>query len=269
MSDAAAPGAGAPEAPLVLVEHDGPVAVLRLNRPEVLNALSTPLVTAIGDALEAVEADPALRCSIITGEGGKAFSAGADIAEFVHAGPVDIALGARMRAWDRLRRITKPLIAAVDGYAMGGGCELAMLCDIALASETAVFGLPETAIGVVPGAGGTQRAIRTLGKPLAMEMILAGRRLRADEALQHGLVTKVLPREELLPEAVRIAQEIAKRSPVAIRLARDAVNQALELPLAGGLELERRAIAVAFGSHDAKEGFTAFLEKRPPEFTGR
>lgn len=256
------------DAPLVLVETDGPVALIRLNRPEVLNALSTPLVSAIADAFEAIEADDAIRAVVITG-GEKAFSAGADISEFVDAGPVDLIMGPRFKAWDRVRRFSKPTIAAVDGYAMGGGCELVMICDIAVASDTAVFGLPETTIGVVPGAGGTQRAIRTLGKPLAMEMILAGRRLKAEEALQHGLVTKVVPREELLAEAKRIAGEIAKRSPVAIRLARDAVNQALELPLAGGLEVERRAIAVAFGSEDAKEGFTAFLEKRPPEFKGR
>lgn len=254
--------------PLVLVERHGAVGLVRLNRPEVLNALSNGLISAIADALEQLDADDAIRCTILTG-GEKAFSAGADIAEFVHAGPVDVALGGRMRSWDRLRRLTKPLIAAVDGYAMGGGCELAMICDIAIASETAQFGLPETTIGVVPGAGGTQRAIRILGKPLAMEMILAGRRLKADEALAHGLVARVVPREELLPEALRIAGEIAKRSPVAIRLARDAVNQALETPLAAGLEIERRAIAVAFGSEDAKEGFNAFLEKRPPEFKGR
>lgn len=255
-------------APLVLVERDGPLGLVRLNRPEVLNALSTAFVIAIAEALEELDADDAIRCIILTG-GEKAFSAGADISEFLAASGIDIALGVRMRSWDRLRCITKPLIAAVDGYAMGGGCELAMICDIAIASESAVFGLPETTIGVVPGAGGTQRAIRTLGKPLAMEMILAGRRLKADEALAHGLVARVVPREALLDEARRIAGEIASRSPVAIRLAREAVNGALETGLSAGLELERRAIALSFTSEDAKEGFAAFVEKRPPEFRGR
>ena len=266
MSDGAAQG-GAP-APLVLVETDGPVVLIRLNRPEVLNALSTPTINAVADALETVDADPALRVAIITG-GEKAFSAGADISEFVEAGPVDLIMGPRFKAWDRVRRCTKPTIAAVDGYALGGGCELMMTCDIAIATPSAQFGLPETTIGVVPGGGGTQRAIRVLGKPLAMEMILAGRRLTAEEALQHGLVTRIVPREELLGEARRLAGEIVQGSPVAIRLARDAVHQALELPPAGGLEVERRAIAIPFGSEDAHEGVTAFLEKRPPEFTGR
>lgn len=255
-------------APLVLVERQEPIAIVRLNRPEVLNALSNPLVSAIADTLEALAADPAIRCVVLAG-GEKAFSAGADISEFVDATAVDIALGERFTYWERLRRVTVPIVAAVDGYAMGGGCELVMACDIAIASETAVFGLPETSIGVIPGAGGTQRAIGILGKSLAMEMILSGRRLKAEEAAAHGLVSKVVPREELLGEALRIAGEIAKRSPVAIRLARDAVNAALETGLSAGMDIERRAIAIAFSSEDAKEGFAAFLEKRKPEFRGR
>ena len=255
-------------APLVLVERQEPIAIVRLNRPEVLNALSNPLVSAIADTLEALAADPAIRCVVLAG-GEKAFSAGADISEFVDATAVDIALGERFTYWERLRRVTVPIVAAVDGYAMGGGCELVMACDIAIASETAVFGLPETSIGVIPGAGGTQRAIGILGKSLAMEMILSGRRLKAEEAAAHGLVSKVVPREELLGEALRIAGEIAKRSPVAIRLARDAVNAALETGLSAGMDIERRAIAIAFSSEDAKEGFAAFLEKREPEFRGR
>ena len=255
-------------APLVLVERQEPIAIVRLNRPEVLNALSNSLVSAIADTLEALAADPAIRCVVLAG-GEKAFSAGADISEFVDATAVDIALGERFTYWERLRRVTVPIVAAVDGYAMGGGCELVMACDIAIASETAVFGLPETSIGVIPGAGGTQRAIGILGKSLAMEMILSGRRLKAEEAAAHGLVSKVVPREELLGEALRIAGEIAKRSPVAIRLARDAVNAALETGLSAGMDIERRAIAIAFSSEDAKEGFAAFLEKRKPEFRGR
>ena len=255
-------------APLVLVEREEPIAVVRLNRLEVLNALSLELLNAVADAVEALDADPAIRCIILTG-GEKAFSAGADISEFLSATPVDVALGERMARWDRFRRLNTPVIAAVDGYAMGGGCELVMTCDIAIASERAVFGLPETTIGVIPGAGGTQRAIGIIGKSLAMEMILAGRRLSAQEAAAHGLVSRVVAPDALLEEARRIAGEIAKRSPVAIRLARDAVNMALETSLAAGIEIERRAIGLAFSSEDAKEGFTAFLEKRPPEFRGR
>ena len=262
-----AKGAAAAAA-LVLVEREEPIAVVRLNRPEALNALSNELLGAAADALEALDADEAIRCIVLTG-GEKAFSAGADIAQFVDATAIDVALGERMARWDRVRRLHTPVIAAVDGFAMGGGCELAMICDLAIASDRAVFGLPETAIGVIPGAGGTQRAIRILGKALAMEMILAGRRLTAREALEHGLVSQVVAREALLDEARRIALEIARRSPVAIRLARDAVNQALETGLSAGLELERRSIALAFSSEDAQEGFAAFLEKRPPQFRGR
>ena len=257
-----------PGAALVLVEREEPTALVRLNRPEVLNALSNELIGAVAEVLEALDADPAIRCIILTG-GEKAFSAGADISQFVSATAIDVALGERMVRWDRIRRINTPLIAAVDGFALGGGCELVMICDIAIASDRAVFGLPETTIGVIPGAGGTQRAIRILGKSLAMEMILAGRRLTAQEAAEHGLVSRIVAPDALLEEARRIAREIAKRSPVAIRLARDAVNMALETGLSAGLEIERRAIALAFSSEDAKEGFNAFLEKRPPEFRGR
>ena len=255
-------------AALVLVEREESIALVRLNRPEVLNALSNELIGAVAEAFEALDADPAIRCIILTG-GEKAFSAGADITQFVSTTAIDVALGERTARWDRLRRINTPLIAAVDGFALGGGCELVMICDIAIASDRAVFGLPETTIGVIPGAGGTQRAIRILGKPLAMEMILAGRRLTAQEAAEHGLVSRIVAPDALLDEAHRIAREIAKRSPVAIRLARDAVNMALETGLSAGLEIERRAIALAFSSEDAKEGFTAFLEKRLPEFRGR
>lgn len=261
-------GATAADSPLVLVEREDAIAVVRMNRPEVLNALSNGLIGAIATAFEELSADPAVKCIVLTG-GEKAFSAGADISEFVNSTGIDIALGERLALWDRLRRTTTPVIAAVDGYALGGGCEIAMLCDIAIASDRAVFGLPETAIGVVPGAGGTQRMIRTVGKSLAMEMILGGRRLTAREALDYGVVSRVVAREALLDEAKRLAREIARRSPVAVRLARDAVNQALETGLSAGLEVERRATALSFSSEDAKEGFTAFLEKRPPEFRGR
>ena len=257
-----------PGAPLVILEREEPIALVRLNRPEVLNALSTELIGAVAGALEALDADPAIRCIILTG-GEKAFSAGADISQFVNATAIDMALGERMARWDRVRRINTPVIAAVDGFARGGGCELVMTCDIAIASDRAVFGLPETTIGVIPGAGGTQRAIGILGKSLALEMILAGRRLTAQEAAEHGLVSRIVAPDALLDEARRIAREIAKRSPVAIRLARDAVNMALETGLSAGMEIERRALALAFSSEDAQEGFKAFLEKRPPEFRGR
>lgn len=262
-----AAGAGA-AADLLLVERDEPIALVRLNRPDVLNALSNELIGAIADTLEALDADAAIRCIVLTGSE-RAFSAGADIAQFVGGTAIEVALGQRLARFDRIRRVKTPVIAAVDGFALGGGCELAMSCDLAIASDRAVFGLPETAIGVIPGAGGTQRAIRTLGKALAMEMILAGRRLTAREALDCGLVARVVAREALLDEARRIALEIARRSPVAIRLAREAVNMALETGLSAGLEFERRSIAVAFSSEDAQEGFAAFLEKRPPEFRGR
>lgn len=259
-------GAGA-AGPLVVVELEEQVALVRLNRPEVLNALSNELIGAVADTLESLDANPAIRCIILTG-GEKAFSAGADISQFVSATGVDVVLGKRMASWDRVRAVKTPLIAAVDGYALGGGCELTMTCDIAIASERAVFGLPETTIGVIPGAGGTQRLIRLVGKPIAMEMILAGRRLTAQEALERGVVARVVPPDALLDEARRIAGEIAKRSPVAVRLARDAVDAALETGLSVGIEIERRAFGVAFSSADAREGFQAFLDKRPPQFTG-
>ena len=268
MSDPGTAGVEGTEEPLVLVERDAPIALVRLNRPAQLNAISNGLIVALANALADIAAEPAIRCVIITG-GEKAFSAGADIAEFAAATAGDEALTGRAAAWDRIRRCPVPLIAAVDGYALGGGCELVLTCDIAIATPSAAFGLPETTIGLIPGAGGTQRAIRILGKPLALEMILAGRRLTAEEALQHGLVARVVERDALLAEARRIAGEIAKRSPVAIRLAREAVAAAFETSLEDGLAREREGFAAAISSEDAKEGFAAFLEKRPPHFRGR
>ncbi|MBV8256251.1 MAG: enoyl-CoA hydratase/isomerase family protein [Actinobacteria bacterium] len=260
-------GAGA-ERELVLVERDGRVGVVLLNRPQQLNALSGELMEAVVAALTQLDEDGDIR-AIVLGGGERAFAAGADVNELASGTPVSLYQAARLSRWDSIRAVHTPIVAAVSGFCLGGGCELAMLCDLIVASETATFGQPEINLGVLPGAGGTQRLTRAVGKAVAMDMILTGRMLSAREALAFGLVARVVAREAWLSEAKRVAAEIAAKGPVSVRLAKEAVDSAFETPLSAGVELERRAFFLARASEDASEGLNAFLEKRPPEFTGR
>jgi enoyl-CoA hydratase len=254
--------------PLVLVERDGPVAVVLLNRPEALNALSDELMDELVAQLGELDRDEAVRC-IVLGGSERAFAAGADIGELARSSAIDLYYQRRVERWDAIRSLWTPLVAAVSGFCLGGGCELAMSCDLIVASETAQFGQPETSLGIIPGAGGTQRLTRAVGKALAMDVILSGRRLTAQEALAAGLVSRVVAREAWLEEPKRLAREIAAKGPVATRLAKESVNRAYETTLQAGLEAERRALYLSFASEDAKEGLTAFTEKRKPEFKGR
>jgi enoyl-CoA hydratase len=253
---------------LVLVERDGAIAVVLLNRPEQLNALSDELMRELVTALTELDRDEAVR-AIVLGGSERAFAAGADIGELAQASAIDLYYQRRIERWDAIRGLWTPLIAAVSGYCLGGGCELAMACDLIVASESAQFGQPETGLGIIPGAGGTQRLTRAVGKALAMDVILSGRRLSADEALSAGLVARVVPNETWLEEAKGLAREIAEKGPVATRLAKESVDRAFDTTLTAGLEAERRALYLAFASDDAKEGLTAFTEKRKPEFKGR
>jgi enoyl-CoA hydratase len=252
---------------LVVVERDGAVGVVLLNRPEALNALSSGLMDALVDALEQYDRDVSVRC-IVLGGNERAFAAGADVAELAAATPIDLYESRRIDRWDAIRALRTPLVAAVSGFCLGGGCELAMACDLIVASETAQFGQPEINLGVLPGAGGTQRLTHAVGKSLAMDVILTGRFLSAVEALRAGLVARVVAREAWLTEAKRVAAEIAAKSPVSVRLAKEAVDQAFETPLAAGVQFERRAFYLARASDDATEGLSAFVEKRKPNFKG-
>ncbi|TML90650.1 MAG: enoyl-CoA hydratase [Actinobacteria bacterium] len=255
------------EEQLVLVERDGRVGVVLMNRPKQLNALSDELTAAVVTALEELDADSEIR-SIVLGGGERAFAAGADIQELAASTPIALSESRHIERWDAIRNLRTPLVAAVSGYCLGGGCELAMTCDLIVASETARFGQPEINLGILPGAGGTQRLTRAVGKAIAMDMILTGRLLSAREALQHGLVARVVAREAWLVEAKRVAGEIAAKSPIGARLAADAIDQAFEAPLSVGLAYERRNFALARASEDADEGLRAFVEKRAPDYKG-
>jgi enoyl-CoA hydratase len=252
----------------VLVERDDPVAVVLLNRPEALNALSDELMDELVGRLAELDRDEAVRC-IVLGGSERAFAAGADIGELAQSSAIDLYYQRRVERWDAIRSLWTPLVAAVSGFCLGGGCELAMSCDLIVASETAQFGQPETTLGIIPGAGGTQRLSRAVGKALAMDVILSGRRLTADEALRAGLVSRVVAREAWLDEAKRVARDIAAKGPVATRLAKECVDRAYETTLQAGVEAERRALYLAFASEDAHEGLSAFTEKRKPEFRNR
>ena len=253
---------------LVLVEREPPVATVLLNRPDQLNALSDELMDELVAALEELDRDRAVR-AIVLGGSDRAFAAGADIGELAQVSAIELYYQRRIERWDAIRGLWTPLVAAVSGFCLGGGCELAMACDLIVASESAEFGQPETGLGIIPGAGGTQLLTRAVGKALAMDVILSGRRLSAREALAAGLVARVVAKEAWLDEAKRIARAIAEKGPVATRLAKESVDRAFESTLATGLEAERRALYLAFASEDAKEGLTAFTEKRKPEFRGR
>jgi enoyl-CoA hydratase len=244
----------------VLVERDDRVGVVLMNRPKQLNALSGELMGAVVEALVQLDGDDEVR-AIVLGGGERAFAAGADIGELAAGTPISLYESRRIDRWDAIRDLRTPVVAAVSGFCLGGGCELAMLCDLIVASETAKFGQPEINLGVLPGAGGTQRLTRAVGKALAMDMILTGRMLSAREALAAGLVARVV--------AKRVAGEIASKGPVAVRLAKESVDKAFEAPLAVGVDFERRAFYLARASEDAGEGLNAFVEKRPPDFKGR
>jgi enoyl-CoA hydratase len=252
----------------VLIEREEPIAVVRLNRTEQLNALSSELMRELVGALENLDADEAVRCIVLTGDE-KAFAAGADISELRDTPTIELYFGARLDLWDAIRSVRTPLVAAVSGYCLGGGCELAMACDLIVASESARFGQPETGLGVMPGAGGTQLLARSIGKAKTMDIVLSGRFLDADEAERAGLVARVVAREGWLDEAKGVALEIASKGPVAQRLAKEAVNSAYEAPLSVGLGVERKLFHLAHSTEDAKEGLAAFGEKRKPEFKGR
>lgn len=252
----------------ILVETEGAVAIVRLNRPQVLNALSGPLLREVAAALEGFDADDAIRALIVTGNE-RAFAAGADIKEMAAAGAIEMLSRGRAEVWERLRKLRKPLIAAVSGYCLGGGNELAMVCDMIVAAESARFGQPEINIGIIPGAGGTQRLTHALGKARAMEIILTGRPLTAQEAFAAGLVTRVVPTEAYLDEARALAAEIAAKPPLAAQLAKDAILKSFDLPIEQGLDYERRNFYLLFASEDMREGMAAFIEKRKPRFTGK
>jgi enoyl-CoA hydratase len=252
----------------ILVSSEGGVGLIALNRPQVLNALNQALMEELAGAMEAMDRDDTVRCLVLTGND-RAFAAGADVREFADATTADMVRGYRFQHWQRIRVVGKPVVAAVSGFALGGGCELAMSCDVIVASETARFGQPEIRLGLMPGAGGTQRLTRAIGKSRAMELILTGRYLSAQEAFDRGLVSRVVPVELYLDEAKRLAREIASQPAIAVRMAKEAVLQAFETTLGGGLEFERRCFHLLFGTEDKREGVRAFLEKRPAQFTGR
>lgn len=253
---------------LVLVEKDAPIATVRLNRPKVLNALSPELIAQLVEALQALDADPDVGAIVLTGNE-RAFAAGADIAAMAESTVVDQLRRDQFSTWDKIRKIKKPIVAAVSGWALGGGNEVAMMCDMIVASETARFGQPEINIGIMPGAGGTQRIAQALGKARAMELVLTGRPITADEALAMGLINRIAPVESYLSEAQALAREIGGKAPLAVQLAKQAVNAVFDDYLDKGLLTERRVFYMLFATADQKEGMRAFLEKRPPEWQGR
>lgn len=248
-------------------EYHPHIALVELNRPKELNALNRQLMEELKESLHQLDDDANVRVIILTGNE-KAFAAGADIKQMADKGAIEMLQIDQFRTWDQIKKIKKPIVAAVSGYALGGGCELAMTCDLIIASETAKFGQPEIKIGVMPGAGGTQRLTRAVGKARAMEMILTGKFISADEALSYGLINKVVPVEFYLKEAVKISEAIASMSPIAVRLAKESVNKAFETHLDTGLQLERKNFYLLFASEDQKEGMDAFIDKRPPRFEG-
>lgn len=252
----------------ILVETQGRVGLVRLNRPKMLNALNGTLLTELMDALEIFDADDSIGAMVVTGND-KAFAAGADIKQMSNATAVEMLKSDFIPAFDRIRAIKKPVIAAVSGYVLGGGSELALSCDMIVASKTAKFGQPEINLGVIPGAGGTQRLTKAVGKAIAMEMVLNNRTLRAEEALHYGIVNHVVPKDAYLEKALSLAAEIAARAPLAVQLGKEAVNQAFETHLSEGLADERRAFTFLFASEDQKEGMAAFIEKRAPQWQGK
>ncbi len=252
----------------ILVEKRGAVGLVTLNRPKALNALSQQLVAELDGALVMLDADPTVAAIVVTGSE-KAFAAGADIREMLEKDFAGAYASDFMSSWSRIAHHRKPIIAAVAGYALGGGCELAMMCDIILAADNAKFGQPETNLGTIPGAGGTQRLTRAVGKSKAMEMILTGRMMDAEEAERSGLATRIVPIGELIEEAVKLGEAIASKSKPIIQMAKEAVNVAFETSLAEGIRFERRAFYATFATEDRREGMAAFVDKRSPTFSDR
>jgi enoyl-CoA hydratase len=253
---------------LVNPEQDKFIAMIQLNRPKELNALNLQLMTELRDALKDLDANENVRVIIITGNE-KAFAAGADIKQMADKSSIDMLNTDQFSIWDEIKKIKKPLIAAVSGFALGGGCELMMHCDLIVASETARIGQPEIKIGVMPGAGGTQRLTRAVGKALAMEMVLTGKFITAEDALKTGLINKVVPTEMLMQETLALAKQIASLSPVAVKLAKESVLKSFSTSLDEGLIFERKNFYLCFSSEDQKEGMKAFIEKRAAVFTGK
>jgi len=251
----------------ILIERRDRVALITLNRPEALNALNLQLMTELTGAAAELDGDPGIGCIVITG-GERAFAAGADIKEMQPQGYMDMYMSDWFAGWEALTRVRTPLLAAVAGYALGGGCELAMICDVLLAADSAKFGQPEIKLGVMPGMGGSQRLTRAIGKAKAMELCLTGRMMDAEEAERAGLVSRVVPAERLLEEAMSVAATIASMSLPIAMMTKEAVNRAQETTLAEGLRFERRVFHAMFATQDQKEGMAAFVEKRPPEFSG-
>lgn len=252
----------------LIISRDGAVATIQLNRPKAMNALNIEIMTELVDVLEELDQDNEIRAFVLTGNE-RAFAAGADIKEMADATAVEMLMRDQFARWDRIRKIKKPIIAAVSGFALGGGCELVMHADIIIASETAKFGQPEILLGVMPGAGGTQRLTRAVGKTLAMEIILTGRQITAEEALRAGLVNKVVPVEFYLEEAQRMAREIASQPPIAVRLAKEAILRSFDTTIEMGLEFERKNFYLLFASEDMREGMKAFIDKRKAEWKGK
>jgi len=252
----------------IIVETRGKVGIVRLNRPQVLNALNAKVNQELTAAIDTIEADESIACVIITGSE-KAFAAGADIKEMQAQSYMDVFKGDFAAGWDRVARMRKPVIAAVAGFALGGGCELAMMCDIIIAADNAKFGQPEIKLGVIPGIGGTQRLTRAVGKAKAMDLTLTGRMMDAAEAERSGLVARVVPAASLMDEAMKAAETIAGMSLVALMVAKESVNRAFETTLAEGIRFERRTFHALFATHDQKEGMAAFVEKRAAKFENR
>ena len=252
----------------ILVETKGKVGIVRLNRPQALNALNAKVNEELAAAIDAFEADDGIACVVITGNE-KAFAAGADIKEMAGKSYMDAFKGDFAANWDRVARMRKPVIAAVAGFALGGGCELAMMCDMIIAADNAKFGQPEIKLGVIPGIGGTQRLTRAVGKAKAMDLNLTGRMMDAAEAERAGLVARVVPAANLMDEAMKVAETIAGMSLVALMVAKESVNRAFETTLAEGIRFERRTFHALFATHDQKEGMAAFVEKRPAKFEDR
>lgn len=252
----------------ILTETRGRVGIVTLNRPQAMNAFNIAMLKEVFDALDELDKNENVGAIVVTGNE-KAFAAGADIKEMADASYVQMLMEGRVEIWDRIRSIKKPVIAAVSGWALGGGCEFVLSCDMVIASESAKFGLPEVTIGVIPGAGGTQRLTRLLGKHLAMEMVINDRRLNAAEALQFGLANRVVPVEGYLDSAVAFAEEIASRAPLAVRMAKDSVNAAFETTLTEGLKVEKRNFYPLFATEDQKVGMQAFVEKRKPNWKNK
>ena len=252
----------------ILTEIQKNVGLITLNRLDAMNALNGELMTELIEALSVFDADEQIGAIVIAGSE-RVFAAGADISEMANMSAVEMVKSSFVELFDDIRAIKKPIIAAVSGYALGGGCELAMSCDMIIASEKAKFGQPEINLGVIPGAGGTQRLTHAVGKAIAMEMVLNNRTLSAREALEFGLINRVVPVEEYLDVALKLAKRVAARAPLALRQAKDAVNKAYELSLTEGLEFERRAFYFLFASEDQKEGMSAFVEKRKAEWRGK